>query len=415
MTFAFSTYTGPGAWPSHGGLQGLAAHLSSRGGLQLLHDAAALWDTRVFLAYCLYWLALAALYLVLPGRRVQGTVLATGERLQYPLNGLLSLALVVAVAGGAFYAAEPFPGVRLTGLLAILPALTLANIAFSCLLSAFLYAYSFRSSSGVLLAAGGDTGESVYDFFIGRELNPRVLGGALDLKYFCELRPGLFQWLLLNLACLAQSAEDGGGAPAPAVAAVVAAQAYYVFDAVLNEEAILSTMDISLDGFGFMLAFGDLAWVPATYALQARFLVQAQGGGSPALLACAAAVGALGMWVFRASNSEKDAFKRDPRAPRFAGARTIATRSGGLLLADGWWARARHVNYLGDWLMAVAWSLPCGVATLGAQLAWFYPAYFAVLLVHREMRDSEKCANKYGAAWEEYKRAVPWRIIPGVY
>ena len=65
--------------------------------------------------------------------------------------------------------------------------------------------------------------------------------------------------------------------------------------------------------------------------------------------------------------------------------------------------------------MAVAWSLPCGVATLGAQLAWFYPAYFAVLLVHREMRDSEKCANKYGAAWEEYKRAVPWRIVPGVY
>jgi hypothetical protein len=27
-------------------------------------------------------------------------------------------------------------------------------------------------------------------------------------------------------------------------------------------------MDITTDGFGFMLAFGDLAWVPFTYTLQ---------------------------------------------------------------------------------------------------------------------------------------------------
>lgn len=32
-------------------------------------------------------------------------------------------------------------------------------------------------------------------------------------------------------------------------------------------------MDIKHDGFGFMLAFGDLAWVPFTYSLQAQFLL----------------------------------------------------------------------------------------------------------------------------------------------
>ena len=37
------------------------------------------------------------------------------------------------------------------------------------------------------------TGYAIYDFFIGRELNPRI--GALDLKYFCELRPGLIGWV----------------------------------------------------------------------------------------------------------------------------------------------------------------------------------------------------------------------------
>lgn len=46
-----------------------------------------------------------------------------------------------------------------------------------------------------------------------------------------------------------------------------------MFDALYFEKAILTTMDITTDGFGFMLAFGDLAWVPFTYTLQARFLV----------------------------------------------------------------------------------------------------------------------------------------------
>jgi hypothetical protein len=32
-------------------------------------------------------------------------------------------------------------------------------------------------------------------------------------------------------------------------------------------------MDITHDGFGFMLAFGDLMWVPFTFSLQAYYLV----------------------------------------------------------------------------------------------------------------------------------------------
>ena len=38
----------------------------------------------------------------------------------------------------------------------------------------------------------------------------------------------------------------------------------------LSQEAILTTMDIVHDGFGLMLAFGDLVWVPFLYSLQAR-------------------------------------------------------------------------------------------------------------------------------------------------
>jgi hypothetical protein len=42
-------------------------------------------------------------------------------------------------------------------------------------------------------------------------------------------------------------------------------------------------MDITTDGFGFMLAFGDLAWVPFTYSLQARVLVDHPQVGSLAV------------------------------------------------------------------------------------------------------------------------------------
>jgi hypothetical protein len=45
-------------------------------------------------------------------------------------------------------------------------------------------------------------------------------------------------------------------------------QGFYVADALFFEQAILTTMDIVHDGLGFMLVFGDLAWVPFLYSLQ---------------------------------------------------------------------------------------------------------------------------------------------------
>lgn len=46
-----------------------------------------------------------------------------------------------------------------------------------------------------------------------------------------------------------------------------------LFPRLAPQEAVLTTMDIIHDGFGFMLAFGDLVWVPFVYSLQASYLV----------------------------------------------------------------------------------------------------------------------------------------------
>jgi len=42
--------------------------------------------------------------------------------------------------------------------------------------------------------------------------------------------------------------------------------------------------------------------------------------------------------------------------------------------------------------MALAWSLPTGFDT---PVTYFYVIYFAVLLIHRQRRDDEKCETKY--------------------
>ena len=74
-----------------------------------------------------------------------------------------------------------------------------------------LYAASFRK--GALLARGGSTGQPLHDFFMGRELNPRL--GRLDLKEFCELTPGLLAWLLIDLGMAHKQLQARGRNNAP--------------------------------------------------------------------------------------------------------------------------------------------------------------------------------------------------------
>jgi hypothetical protein len=112
---------------------------------------------------------------------------------------------------------------------------------------------------------------------MGRELNPRAFK-TLDIKEFCELYPGMIGWGLLNLAFAYQQYKQLGTVT-NAMLLVNGFELWYIADALLNEAAILTTMDITTDGFGFMLAFGDLAWVPFTFCTQV--------GGS----VCAAMIG----------------------------------------------------------------------------------------------------------------------------
>ena len=74
---------------------------------------------------------------------------------------------------------------------------------------------------------------------------------------------------------------------------------------------------------------------------------------------------------------------------------------------------ARHFHYLPELAAAFFWCLPAGV---GRALPFFYFfPFLTLLLLDRAFRDDARCAAKYGAAWEQYCKAVPYRVIPYVF
>jgi protein-S-isoprenylcysteine O-methyltransferase Ste14 len=377
------------------------------------YDAALVWPDASFWGHLaaptatsvglyLLWVAFQALLAyALPGRQVEGAPLPDGRRLDYRLNGLLALGLTALVAVVAI-------------VLGWLPASLLYD-QFGALVATANLVVLLGCVGLAILARGQATAAErrlnwLEAYTLGGCRNPRL--GRFDLKFFCESRPSMILWVLIDLSLAAKQLEMHGTI-SNAMILVCFFQILYVADYFYFEDAILTTWDIKHENFGFILAWGCMVWIPFAYSLQPLYLVL-----HPEPLPWWGATGifvlnALGFYIFRTSNLQKHRFSSDPMEPIWGEKpEFIQTERGTLLLTSGWWGVSRHSNYLGDWMMGLAWSLNCG---FGRLLPYFYPIYFAILLIHREWRDARHCAAKYGRDWERYTERVRWRIIPGIY
>lgn len=203
----------------------------------------------------------------LPGQVVLGAPIHGNpdHRLSYKLNAHLSfwLTLTALYAGWPYWHAESqtiqFTAAPLIVLYENFGSLAVVSSVLCYLLSVYLYISSFRPNK--TLSKPGTSGYQIYDFWMGRELNPRW--GSFDWKVFCELRPGLVGWMVLNLAALQEQYNRLGYVTGSMILLNIA-QGMYVWDAQFQERAILTTMDITTDGFGFMLVFGGMSLVPRT-------------------------------------------------------------------------------------------------------------------------------------------------------
>ncbi|KAH6972878.1 ergosterol biosynthesis ERG4/ERG24 [Ilyonectria sp. MPI-CAGE-AT-0026] len=399
-----------------------------------------------------YYLLSLILYRVLPAHEVYGTKLReSGRPLKYRFNAFYATAVQFAgcAVGTYLYGAEFAVWTFITeNYLQLL----MANIILAYAISIYVYIGSFSVKQGNPelreLARGGHTGNLIYDFFIGRELNPRItipLIGEIDIKAWLEMRPGLTGWALLDCAFIAKQYRTYGYV-SDSIIIVGLVQSYYVLEGQYAEAGLLGMMDITTDGMGFMLSFGDIVWVPFLYSTQCRYLsTYPVHLGWPAVAAIGA-VFSTGVYIFRATNSQKNMFRTNPTHPAVANMPYIQTKRGTRLLTGGWWGRARHINYFGDWVQSLPFCLPTGIAGYlivpagtaltsvgitkmldgrevvqegaagwGMLFTYFYSAWFGFLLIHRERRDDAACSEKYGEDWEKYKKTVRWRIIPKIY
>jgi delta14-sterol reductase len=348
------------------------------------------------------WLAFqVALQVLLPGKVVQGIPQRDGLRIPYKLNGLASLIVTLALGAG-LYAAGLVTG---RAVLAELGPMLAIAVLCAFTFSAFLYLYGFSSTRTEYR-----TEIFIYDYFMGTALNPRIKD--FDLKLFFESKIGMTTWIVITFAMAAAQYERDGSVSL-AMALVCLFQLWYVADFYVFENAMLTTWDINYENYGFMLLFGFVVWMPFNFSLQAQYLVYHRPELSiPAVLGIVA-LNFAGYYVFRTSNLQKHAFRTHPDAKIWGKPPTfIQTQRGTKLLTSGWWGLARHTNYLGDLMMALAWCLPTGISHVPP---YFYFIYFAPLLIDRERRDHKVCAKKYGADWDTYCKKVKYRIVPFVY
>ena len=354
-----------------------------------------------FFAPIFVYALVTCLHLIVPAQTVDGYVIdpATQKPYRYRLNGLAVYALTIAIwaliCWQGWLAWDFFWTTRWEGLVG---ACTFGLIfTLAIVLSA--------PSTGKSLAA---------DLFLGRLPNPQWLGGRIDAKMWLYLIGATM--LGLNIYSFAMHhyltfPED----PSPGIALYVALFSFFLSEYLFFERVHLYTYDFFAERVGFKLGWGCLLFYPYFYGVGLWATASQSNPHTPtAMLIAAAVLFFLGWSLARGANMQKYFFKRDPSA-KFLGLITPQALTNGdhKLLVNGFWGAARHVNYLGEILMAIGLTLALGFPT--HLTPWLYPLYYVALLVPRQIDDDQRCAQKYGALWNEYTKRVPSRIVPGIY
>ncbi|CAL9246583.1 unnamed protein product [Arabidopsis halleri] len=347
-----------------------------------------------------YFVYLAVAGEILPGKVIRGVLLSDGSQLRYRCNGLLALTLLVAILGICAKLGIVSPLMVADRGLELLSA----TFIFCVLVTLALYVTGRNSSDKSSSLKPHVSGNLVHDWWFGIQLNPQFM--SIDLKFFF-VRAGMMGWLLINLSILAKSVQDGSLSQSMILYQIFCA--LYILDYFVHEEYMTSTWDIIAERLGFMLVFGDLLWIPFTFSIQGWWLLHNKVELTVPAIVANCLVFVIGYMVFRGANKQKHIFKKNPKTPIWGKPPVVV---GGKLLASGYWGIARHCNYLGDLMLALSFSLPCGISS---PVPYFYPIYLLILLIWRERRDEVRCAEKYKEIWAEYLRLVPWRILPYVY
>lgn len=354
-----------------------------------------------FFAPWIVYAVVMALHLALPARHVEGYVRdeRTGRPLRYRLNGLrvhvVTLGLFALACRAGYIPWDFFWLHRWEGL------------AGACSLGLIF-------TLAIVLTAPSTGRSLIADLFFGRRPNPQWGDGRVDAKMALYLVGAVL--LALNAVSFAAHQRMAfPEAPSPGVALHAAMFLFFTSEYLFFEEVHLYTYDFFAERVGFKLGWGCITFYPYFYAVGLWSEADKPDAHTPAPLLALCALTFLAGWVLsRGANLQKFFFKTRPSMRAF-GLLAPETVSDGArsLLVSGFWGLSRHINYLGEIVMAVGLAL-----SLGRPLdpwPWLYPLYYVALLLPRQADDDRRCAEKYGPLWKVYCDRVPYRIIPRVY
>jgi hypothetical protein len=353
-----------------------------------------------FLAPWIVYAVVLALHLLIPARTVEGYVRheTSGRKLRYRLNGLVVMIAVLAVwAAACRWVGLPWDWFWTHRWQGLAGACTLGLL--------FTLAIVMPAPPVRGLAA---------DLFLGRRPNPQWGDGRVDAKMYLYMIGAIM--LELNvLSFTAHHVVAHAGAWSWGVALHAAMFTFFVSEYLFFERVHLYTYDFVAERVGFKLGWGCIVFYPYFYCIGLwSEAARPSAGTHPLLLAACVACFLAGWTLARGANMQKYFFKTRPGA-RFLGLIAPETLSDGQrsVLCNGFWGLSRHVNYLGEILMALGLTLSLGRPV--DPWPWLYPLYYVVLLSMRQLDDDRRCAQRYGALWEAYRKRVPWRIVPWVY
>lgn len=369
-------------------------------------------------AWAIYWvffLVECLFYIVMPGIWTKGKKLPHlgNQPLDYYCSGMWSWWATQIIAVGLHFSGL-FPLYTLIdefGPLMSVAILSGIGVSFVAYFSALYRGVQYRMS-----------GYFIYDFFMGAELNPRI--SVLDFKMFFEVRIPWYILFLTTAGVAARQYENYGYVSGEAIFLLLA-HWLYANACSKGEELIVTSWDMYFEKWGFMLIFWNLAGVPLSYCHSSIYLANhppSDYAWTKPALAIFFSTYLFAYWVWDTTNSQKNMFRCEERggAPQrkafpqlpwksVKNPVTIKTKTGDSILCDGWYGKARKIHYTCDLYFAITWGLITGFKS---PFPWFYSVFFAAMIVHRAWRDIVRCREKYGEAWTEYERRVPYLFIP---
>ena len=353
-----------------------------------------------FFAPVIVYTYIFVLNAIMPGRWVKGYITSdkSDEKLQYRLNGLLVLIIVIftwfLLCYSGFMPWDWFYEFRWYG--------------FS---GAVVFGLIF--SFAIVLPNTPVRNSFLADFFFGRLANPQLWGGRIDAKMWLYLAGAI----MLEVNILSFAAHHfilyGTGASAGIYLATILLT-FFIMDYLTFEEVHLYTYDFLAERVGFKLGWGCIAFYPYFYSVPLWSASDLPDAQTPTyLLVIFALIFFISWSLSRGANLQKYFFKKNPEKVFFGITPKTLSDGSNSLLVSGFWGLSRHINYLGEVGMAVGIVL-CTDHPL-IPWPWLYPFYYIVLLVTRQSDDDKRCRLKYGDLWEQYKKKVPYRIIPYIY